>query len=226
MVATWTHLTTKNANNTNATGSVSPTASSLVILSFCSNGSDTDPTIGGTLTGTWVKLHRWAAQSQCFGVYYNANPGASGTVQITGGGATWTGIMLDQVIDVGVAFSVPPVRQSTLENAANASSPFTTTLTSTPNSAVFVAVLMADQSVSPGTGWTSLQAYDATWANLYSAKGTAVPGPQIWNGTHSLTSYHGVVILEAGFPAASGGYGPFRHRRRRNKRRHNRRFGR
>lgn len=202
MALTWAHKTTKNSNDTNATGSITPTASSLLIASVVYN-ANVDPTWGGTLGGSWTLIgtrrYNDNGNGASVAMYYNTTYGSSGTVQITGTGVTWTAIALDTVID-SVPFASNPVKQAASGASGNGTSPLDgVSLSTAPTNGTFAMAGTFDQTLSANTGWTALTTSDSSWTSIATER--ASTGVQGASWTHSGSSAGVMTIFELAYPS-------------------------
>lgn len=172
MATTVTQLALLNTNsNPKTTGSLTPTAGSLLLCSVGANNV-ADPLFSGTLGGTWTRLGPVGANPVTIGNYYTlwacTNYNASGVLTVTGGGS-WVTIAVVQVVDAALKVATPTKqvkrRFSEAEGLGTSATP-TLTFDTVPTNASLMFMTHSGGAVTPGSGWTEL--YDDTaWSSHY-----------------------------------------------------------
>lgn len=188
--AVFTSLAVVNAHAASAvTGSLSPTAGSLLIAAVF-GATAADPTFGGTLTGSWVKIDRITNSVNVVqSVYYCKDPGASGTVSVSNTGAAGTALTVTQV--VGAWNATNPIRQSKTD--LNPADPMATSFDNTVTWSTWYA-LNPTGAGTVGAGWSQLDT-STTWEALLTAYSGA--GSQVMRGSSADNA--GVVGIELAY---------------------------
>lgn len=199
MALTITHLATKNAGDKTATASITPTAGGALLACITSDGSDADPSVGGTLTGTWTKAARHWFNNQSTSIFWCADYGASGTVLPAAVGNSWHAVSVIYVADTGLSTVLPIKNTKTALKAGGAGLSVTATLDDAPTHTTF-GVSRGDPTMTAGAGFTRLTTTETfdVYEVIYSDSAT---GTQAVVAVSSSTNQMAIVAGELGYAA-------------------------